>query len=260
MMLRFFRKKPLPNFIIIGAQKSATRWLRDTLNEHTDIFMAPRELEFFNHNYDKGLGWYSEKFKEAGKAKAKGEATPGYMMLVDNPERSAKRMHNDLPGLRVLALLRDPVDRLNSAYVHHIRMGRLKPDVSLIKLVQQTNPENDPLGLISGGWYAASLEPYMKLFGPRLMVALHEDVKKDPRTLYEKTLRHINIDPSFYPQSLNKVRYSNRADVSDKALKAARLTSSEKSFLYKKFFAKEVERLESKLSIDLSIWRDKYTK
>lgn len=258
--LSIFRKRSLPNFIIVGAQKSATRWLRDVLNEHPDIFMASRELEFFNHHYEKGLSWYSKKFGKAGNAKSIGEATPGYMMFVDNPERSAKRILKDLPDARIVALLRDPVDRLTSAYVHHIRMGRLNPDTDLLKLVKQTDPKKDRLGLVSGGWYATSLDPYIKLFGPRLMIALHDDVKNDPKSLYERTLKHIGIERDFYPENLEKVRHSNRKDVSNKALAAAKLTKSEKSYLYNEFFRKEIELLEVKTGIDFSLWRKKYTK
>lgn len=260
MISRFLKKKPLPNLIIIGAQKSATRWLRDTLNEHPDIFMAPRELEFFNHHYEKGLAWYSEKFKEANKCKVIGEATPGYMMFVDNPERSAERIHKDLPDVRLIALLRDPVERLISAYVHHIRMGRLKPDASLMQLVRRIDPEKDKLGLVSGGWYARSLEPYIKLFGDRLFIEMHENVKDDPRTLYENTLKHLNIDNSFYPQDLQKVRYSNREEVGAKALEAARLTADQKKNLYNKFFAADTTQLEDLAGLDFSLWKKKYTK
>lgn len=225
------------------------------LNEHPEIFMASRELEFFNHNFNKGTGWYKEQFKGAGHAKAVGEATPGYMMIVDDPARSAERIDKSLPGVKLIALLRDPVDRLNSAFVHHIRMGRLKPEQQIMDIVKRTSVNNDPLGLVSGGLYAKSLEPYFKIFGTKLLVVLHEDVKNNPKKLYDAVLNHLGIKTGYYPKDLVKVRHSNRKDVGSKALESAKLSNSERAELYKKFFASDVAKLEKQTGLDLSSWR-----
>lgn len=255
MRLNIFKKDPLPNLVIIGAQKSATRWLRDMLNDHPDIFMASRELEFFNHNYDKGVSWYRSHFKGSGAVNVRGESTPGYMMLVDNPKQSAERIQKTLQGVKLVALLRDPVERLGSAYVHHIRMGRLTPETSLMQYLEQTDPGQDPLGLVSGGWYERSLDPYFQKFGSRLMIALHEDLKSSPKTLYDTTLDHVDVKRGFYPKGLEKVLHSNRSEVSDRALESSRLSKSDRAKIYKKYFAQDALKLEERTGLDLSLWR-----
>lgn len=118
----------LPTFLIIGTQKSATRWLRYNLGRHPDVF-TPKvsEVSFFDVNYDKGLDWYRSHFADAGDAKAVGESTPGYTMWTRRPRRCAKRIAADLPDARLLAILRNPVDRCYSAFIHHQAMGRIPP-------------------------------------------------------------------------------------------------------------------------------------
>ena len=60
------REPPLPTFLIIGAQKSATRWLRFNLGLHPDVYVAPSEIEFFNNRNrynDLGVSWYRAQFE-----------------------------------------------------------------------------------------------------------------------------------------------------------------------------------------------------
>ena len=152
---------PLPTFLIIGAQKSATRWLRLNLGLHPDVFSAPGEIEFFN-NGDRfraeGADWYRAQFSGWSGEPIVGEATPGYMFWRHGPAKVAARVEETIPDVRLIATLRNPIDRAQSAMVHHIEGGVLSGDSSLVDLVKQTPPDRDHLGIIAGGWYAASLE------------------------------------------------------------------------------------------------------
>jgi hypothetical protein len=247
----------LPNFIIIGAQKSAIGWLRDVLASHPDIFAAPRELEFFNHHFDKGLAWYSSHFAGAHTLRAVGEATPGYMMLTDNPGRSAARIDGSLPGARLIALLRNPVDRMCSAFTDHARMGRLDGVRSLTEHVREVDPVADRMGLVSGGWYARSLLPYIRRFGGQLLVVLQDDVQDRPDYVYSRVVEHIGADPWYRPEGLGQIRHSNRDAVGDDVLTAVRLTRSERADLYERFFADDVAQLVELTGVDVSRWRPK---
>ena len=80
---------PLPTFLIIGAQKSATRWLRLNLGLHPAVFTASREIEFFNNRdryEDQGASWYREQFEGWDGEAIVGEATPGYMFWRHHPD------------------------------------------------------------------------------------------------------------------------------------------------------------------------------
>lgn len=243
----------LPNLVVIGAQKSATRWLRDVLNAHPDVAMAGRELEFFNHHYAHGLDWYAKQFTH-DPVPVVGEATPGYMMWTDDPRRSAARIDGVLPGVALVALLRNPVDRLTSAFVHHARMGRLTSRRSVFEHVMESDPETDPMGLVSGGWYGRSLEPYKRRFGDRLLVVLQDDVKSEPARVYSRVLAHAGVEPSFRPAGLGAVRHSNRDDVPPQVLAAAKLSDGQRADVYDRFFAEDVQRLASLTDETLSRW------
>ena len=166
---------PLPTFIIIGAQKSATRWLRQNLGRHPDIFVPARELKYFNHpkRVDVlGTAWYRAQFDRWAGEAITGEATPGYMMLGHRPAVVAERIQATVPEVRLIALLRNPVDRAYSAFLHHQRAERIHPRARLLDTVRRCRPEDDWMGIIAGGWYAASLGPYVELLrrpaaGPR---------------------------------------------------------------------------------------------
>lgn len=199
-----------PNFVIIGAQKSATRWLRTNLGQHPEVFTVPTELEFFNHNWEKGSGWYNEKFAGANGAKAVGEATPGYMMWNEEPARQAARIDGLLPGVRLLAILRNPVERTHSAFVHFLKEGRIPADTSLMEHVRSVPPENDPRCIVAGSWYGACLRPYVQRFDKRLLVLQQDDLSTDPISVYRRALRHIGADPGFVAPELQKVRFSNQ--------------------------------------------------
>ena len=161
---------PLPTFLIIGAQKSATRWLRLNLGLHPDVYSAPGELEFFNNieRAEQGVESYRAQFEGWSGEPYLGEATPGYMFWRHDPRVIAGRIRDTVPDVRLIAILRNPVDRAHSAVVHHIEGGSLPAGAQVMDVVRRTPPERDPLGIVSGGWYAASLEPYVEFFGDHL--------------------------------------------------------------------------------------------
>jgi len=244
---------PLPTFLIIGAQKSGTRWLRFNLGKHPDIYTAPRELEFFNYGrrfQELGTEGYRAQFEGWAGEPHLGEATPGYMIRRHRPGAVAKRIKETVPDARLIALVRDPVDRARSAMVHHVKRGRLPADLSLADFVRRTPPEEEWLGLISGGWYAASLNPYRQLFGDQLLVLLHDDLRDDPSAVYVQALRHIGADPDFVPSDLGDVVFSNRPSTSE----PDELPIEARRELYA-YFRDDIRKLEQMIDRDLSIWR-----
>jgi hypothetical protein len=243
---------PLPTFIIIGAQKSATRWLRLNLGHHPGIFTAPRELKYFNHpKRVAALGpeWYRSQFEGWAGEPITGEATPGYMMLGHGPAGVAARINEAVPEVRLIALLRNPVDRAYSAFAHHQRQERIHPRARLLDTVRSCRPEDDWMGIVTGGWYAASLEPFFDVFGDRLLVLLHDDIGPDPRRVYDCALRHVGADVGFVPPSLDRVVFSNQD-----ASRAAGVSPAERCELFE-YFRDDIARLEVLLGHDLSMWR-----
>lgn len=242
---------PLPTFIVIGAQKSATRWLRVNLGRHPDVFTARSELHFWNyskHVRELGLDWYRAQFRGWAGERFVGEATPGYMMWRHNPRAVARRIRRVIPDARLLAILRNPVDRAQSALLHHVRRERLSPRTRLVEVLRRDPPEREWFGLVSGGWYARSLEPYRAIFGGQLLVLLHDDVRTRPRALYEEALLHVGAAPGFLPPELDDVVFANRS-----VRGRPELTAEERAEVYA-YFRDDVARLEEMLGRDLSVW------
>lgn len=270
---------PLPTFLIIGAQKSATRWLRASLGAHPEVFAVDEELSFFNIPTtfrDLGVEWYRHQFAGWDGQPLVGESTPGYMMLRHDPDVVARRIRRLLPDVRLLAVLRDPVDRANSAMVHHIVRHRLPAETNLAGFLREQPAEAARLGLIDGGWYAASLEPFVQQFGEQLRVLIYDDLLDDPRRFYGDAVAHLGGDPRFEPPGLDQRYLSNqqarqREEGLDRAVQVAWLAKqrlrrvprarrgprvlgdAERCEVYE-HFRDDVEQLEELIGRDLSAW------
>jgi len=250
------RELPLPTFLIIGAQKCATRWLRFNLGLHPDVFAASTELSFFNNGprfEDPGVSWYREQFEGWTDEPIVGEATPGYLFWRHRPSICRDRIRAVVPDARLIAILRNPIDRAQSAMIHHIASGALAGDSDLLELVQQEPPKHDRLGLITGGWYATSLAPYHATFGDQLLVVFQEDIDVDPHAFYRRAAEHIGATRPFSPPDLETVRFSNRERPGLDRAAIAPLTIEKRRKLYK-YFAADVAKLEKMVGRDLSSW------
>jgi len=112
------KKGNLPNLIIIGAMKCATTSLHYYLNLHPQISMSEeKELDFFIHknNWHKGIEWYKTNF--TGNASVYGESSPNYTkypFFNGVPER----MHAVVPDAKLIYVVRDPIERIISHYIH----------------------------------------------------------------------------------------------------------------------------------------------
>jgi hypothetical protein len=258
------RRWTLPTFLIIGAQKSGTRWLRRNLGKHPEIFTADRECTYFSDdpNFERGLRWYRKQFRGWDGEEIVGEATPGYMMWKPESqspslEDMVGRIDEQLPGVKLMAILRNPVDRLYSAFIDHILHGRLAPDDDLLEVARR--PPTDPgLQLVMGGMYGKSLKPFVERFGDRLQVLLQDDATRDPEGLYRGALEHVGADPGFVPPGLTRVVHSNKpppdSPYTQEDGQRRPLTAEEREELFA-YFTDDVAELESLIDRDLSVWR-----
>lgn len=247
-------RRAQPTFVIIGAQKSATRWLRTNLGRHPQIFTAPSELHFWNRGdrVEKlGLDWYAEQFQGWNGEPIVGEATPGYMFWRHHPAEVAERIKAHRPDLRLVAILRNPLDRAQSALAHQMRRGRIPAGSRLVDVVRERNPpESDWFCLVTAGWYGASLEGYVERFGDQLLVLFHDDVIADPSVPFRNALRHVGADPGFVPKDLSRVVFSNQGG----RLRRRNPLSFEYRVELWEYFRDDVARLEAMLGVDLSRW------
>jgi hypothetical protein len=209
----------LPNFLIIGAAKSGTSSIFHYLQQHPDVFM-PRLKEprffaleaqnlHFNGPGDAGatrfaitdLDEYKTLFKAGRDKKAIGEASPLYLYSTD----AAGRIHKYIPHSRLIAILRNPVERAFSSYLHLRRDGRepIRDFNEALKAENDRIQKNWTLlwHYKTAGNYSKQLNRYFEYFQPeQLRVYLFEDLKNNPMALLKDIFGFLEIDSSFEPE------------------------------------------------------------
>jgi len=181
---------------------------------HPEVYMPrAKEVHFFDLNYHKGLEWYRKFFVEArhGRYKAVGEATPFYMYLEEVPER----IHNILPGVKLIFILRNPVDRAYSHYWHEVSKGReyLTFEEAIEKEAERLNSGSlfakQHYSYLDRGRYAVQLNRYRKFFSKdQMLVLIFEEFKKHPFHTLKILSNFIGVDPNYW-DSINIVKQHN---------------------------------------------------
>ncbi|AKH42542.1 hypothetical protein FHS61_000312 [Altererythrobacter atlanticus] len=176
------------DFLIIGAGKSATTWLQTQLQADPAVYMVDPELHYFSREYHRGDDWYLSQFSEEGIGKVVGEKSNSYM---DEPEGAA-RIHRVLPDVKLIAQLRDPVERAYSHYCMFFRRGAVGPDIE--NYLDPSRSRNDRL--LNIGNYAAHLRNYIDLFGrEKLLILFFEGVAADPEGQMSRVRTHLGLPP-----------------------------------------------------------------
>jgi len=155
------------DFLIVGAQKSGSTSLRAFLGEQEkDIFILNRELHFWNrkgqYQDGAGLSTYLENFAEAKPNQIKGEKSPSYLVSQEAPER----IHKHFPEVKIIAILRNPIDRAYSAYWHGRRVGAIETATTFGEAVRNYKVnQGKPYGdMITAGFYSEQIARYLNFF------------------------------------------------------------------------------------------------
>jgi len=174
-----------PNFLVIGAARSGTTSLFQYLESHPNIFMSEvKEINFFsNENYWlKGFNWYEKHFRRAN-VDIIGEASTSYTQAPFY-DQVAKRIFNYKPEMKLIYVLRDPIDRFMSHYLHRIDRGQEKR--ALDDIVKNYANES----FFWQGCYCRQIEEFLKYFpSNQIHLLTIQDLKDRPeasvRTIYE---------------------------------------------------------------------------
>ena len=273
----------LPNYLVIGAARSGTGWLARNLRLHPEIFMhSKKELHFFDKDYNKGIGWYEQYFNNVNQnSKAIGEGTPAY--LYDDNVAGLIKKH--LPNVKLIASLRDPVDR---AYSHYSYRDRERQSEG-VSLTFEQKIEDTPR-LIETGLYAKQLEIYYDLFPKEnILIVLYDELKKDPKQYLEKVYKFLDVGTEFSSSfidseinsSSNKLgkyhslyllnkalvktgffgaaklvnKLNKEADTESVSIKAQKVSIETRDMLLEKYYLKDIEKLEKIIQMDLSEWK-----
>lgn len=227
----------LPQFIIGGAPRTGTTWLCAMLQRHPAIALAQPiapEPKFFlvDDLYARGAAYYSQQWFEplvtaSPEKRVLGEKTTNYLECAT----CAARIHAVLPDVKLIFLLRDPVERAFSNYRWSRKNGfESEPFDRALALDgqrQMTGPLRyaRPYDYLRRGCYAELLRPYFALFPPaQILLLRHESLETEPGTIASTVHRFLDVEPR--PQDAGSLPIINAADPDAMSVEARRFLTS----------------------------------
>ncbi|HEV7563518.1 MAG TPA: sulfotransferase [Solirubrobacterales bacterium] len=204
------RHATLPNFIIIGGLKCGTTSIHHYLGLHPEIQMSkPKELNFFveEMNWDLGLDWYASRFDD--RCKVRGESSPHYTNLP-RFDGVAEKIREHCPDARLLYMVRDPIKRILSHWVHATGAGyetrEMVPTLSL--------PDTQ---YINRSKYWMQLQPYLELFDRgQIELITQEELQAEREATMRKAFAFAGVDESFVSEQFDREWEKSSAKQGDK--------------------------------------------
>ena len=215
----------LPDFLIIGAQKSGTTTLYDWVTSHPRIGAASlKEINYFSRFWGSGNMWYRSHFPITWSQHdaLTGEASPSYLLY----EASARRAITVLPAVKLIAILRNPVDRAYSSYHYSVRRGgeslsfeealRIEDKRAATALDKVSRYENIiPYDVrsqeyLARGRYAEQLERWFTYYNQdRFLILDATDLRRDPQKTLDLVFDFLGVEKFRLemPRNLNVGRY-----------------------------------------------------
>lgn len=209
----------LPDFIILGGAKCGTTSMFEYLIEHPDIYSpSNKEINFFNRYFPRGINWYRGNFalsaykfyieKICRRSFLTGEATPNYLI---HP-LTAKRISEFIPNVKLIVLLRNPVERAYSHYIMEKQLGneKLSFDEAIKCEENRLSGENEKMienenyysykcqwySYLASGRYVEQLKLLFKYFSKEQILILNtKELDENPSKIYQKTLKFFTLSP-----------------------------------------------------------------
>jgi hypothetical protein len=193
----------LPNFLIIGAMKGGTTSLWHYLRSHPQVFMPQRkEPHFFSDAevWSRGLEWYEEQFSDAPPtAVAVGEASTTYSKHPHYPGVPA-RIASVIPDVRLIYMIRQPIERMRSQYLHHVAKGREHDPAEKALLSEPT--------YLNCSRYAMQIACYLEHFDRnQLLILTSEELRGDRISTLRRVYEFLEIDEGWVPPMVDHEFY-----------------------------------------------------
>jgi hypothetical protein len=207
------RRKPhaaMPNLIIIGGLKCGTTSIHHYLGLHPEIQMSkPKELNFFVEelNWDLGLDWYASRFDD--RFKVRGESSPHYTNLP-RYDGVAERIKQHCPDARLIYMVRDPIKRILSHWMHATGAGYETRD--MVEVLSDPNTQ-----YVNRSRYWTQLQPYLEHFDhSQIEVITQEELQRDRDGTMRKAFAYAGVDENFTSEQFDREWEKSAAKSSDK--------------------------------------------
>ena len=216
------------DFIIIGAQKAGTTSLFEYLRQHPELDLpSDKEAPFFSHEAAYARGWadyLSKAFAAADPSTKWGTATPQYMVggLWEQPNSPSAdesydehtvplRIQERVPDVRLIAILRDPVDRARShhrmAVMNEIEKRPFEQAIDDLlqpeALAEARREPRELTGYVTWGEYGRILAAYYDVFSDeQILVLFTEELERDPERLLQRIYDFLGVRNDFIPDNV----------------------------------------------------------
>lgn len=194
-----YSKTALPNLVVIGAMKCGTSSLHQYLNLHPQIQMSNhKELDFFtNINWNKGVDWYRSNF--TNDAKIIGESSPNYTKYPAFPEIPA-RMYSIIPNAKLIYIVRDPIKRIVSHYIHqYIARWENREFSKAMENLDNNHYLNCSL-------YHMQLQQFLAYYSlEQILVIDLEDLSKNTNEVLRKVFDFLDVDVDYIHPEFSRI-------------------------------------------------------
>jgi hypothetical protein len=204
------RHAQLPNLIIVGGLKCGTTSIHHYLGLHPEIQMSkPKELNFFvsELNWDLGLDWYASRFDD--RFAVRGESSPHYTNLPRFKGVPA-RIHEHCPDARLIYMVRDPIKRILSHWVHATGAGYETGE--LVEVL--SNPGSS---YVNRSRYWMQLQPYLEHFDrEQIEVITQEELQSEREETMRRAFAFAGVDETFTSEQFDREWEKSSAKQGDK--------------------------------------------
>ena len=201
----------LPNLIVIGAAKAGTTSLHYYLAQHPDVHMAKQQnikikemSHFWRDDWRERRDWYESHFDV--QEPVRGEATPGYSAFAFHPD-VPRRIYETIPDVRLIYLVREPIERIMSHWVQLRADGYPTPFAQY--MMEYDRPDNR---IVCPSRYYTQIQQYLRYFSPdQLCILDQHDLLDQRRETLRRVFRFIGVDEEFESPAFDEER-NTRAD------------------------------------------------
>jgi len=257
----------LPTFFIIGAGRSGTTSMHYVLGQHPQIYMSPnKETNFFAYYCSdwqtppctrredissidgrsvKSLEDYRQLFRGVTQETAIGETSPSYLLTAGVPQA----MLSFVPDAKIIAVLRQPIEKAYSHLQRKAATGIYPPDIALAAALEQDEAriarEGRGTSFLSHCRYYPRLKPYYDVFRrDRIKICFFEDMEQRAEDFYNDLFRFLEVDPSFRsPDASTRFNQSGKQTGSSALLRLTQISKPLRSRLRQQLPPSVVTRL-----------------